>query len=442
MSSIIPIVISALEDIDNGKSLRTVLRYYVNHHNLDREAESTLYYYTHEIYRRLNWIDLFIKYSSSNFSLKRIKSDMRALLRVATHMLKINNKISDDIVAMLEPYYSPVGDMSLSSLLNLIQAVTEEDLYENREDLASKFSLKYYTYTWIIRKFFKQWGEEFAENVLNSFRENIPMYIRVNTLKADCEDVKRSLSEYEIKYVVINSIPNLVRIDETPIPIPRLEEFKSGKIVIQQKASALVSLVLDPQPDEKILDMCASPGGKTSHIAALTGSGKNILAVDLNKDRVKILTERLKLLGVKETEIRSMDARNLTTKVKTKYDKILLDPPCSGSGTYSSRPDIKWRMKQRDLGWYIKLQSDLLDESSKLLGSDGHLVYSTCSLFEEENHDIISKFLENNSNFSLIEASPMIGVSSNKLYNKAQELFPHLHETEGFFIAKMKKEGN
>ena len=442
MGSIIPVIISALEDIDNGKSLRSVLRFYVSQYNLDREDESTLYYYVHEIYRKLNWIDLFIKSSSSNFSLKKIKSDMRALLRIATHMLKVNKKPIEEICEVLEPYYSPIADMTLNSVIKLIQVITEENLYENRDDLASKFSLQYYTYTWIVRKFFKQWGEKFAENVLNSFLESVPMYVRVNTLKADYEEVKKTFDEHEIKYTITHSIPNLVKIDETPIPIPRLKEFQSGKIVIQQKASALVSLVLDPQQDERILDMCASPGGKTSQIAAQVGSGKNILAVDLNKERVKILSERLRMLGVEDIEILSADARKLSSKVKTKFDKILLDPPCSGSGTYSSRPDIKWRMKQRDLGWYIKLEGDLLSESSKLLNTGGHIVYSTCSLFEEENHNIISNFLETNPNFSLVEAAPVIGVLSNKLQNKTQELFPHLHETEGFFIAKMKKEGN
>ncbi len=442
MDSIIPIVISALEDIDKGKSLRSVLRFHVNKYNLDREEESTLYYYTHEIYRKLNWIDLFIKTSSSNFSLKKIKSDMRAVLRVATHMLKVNKKSTDEVVTILEPYYRPIENMPFDTLLELIQSITEENLYENREDLPSKYSLKYFTYTWIIRKFIKQWGEDFAEKVLQSSLESIPMYVRINTLKASFNEIVNNLTNYGIRYTPVETIPNLIRIDETPVPIPRLDEFKVGKLVVQQKASALVSLVLNPQPDEQILDMCASPGGKTSHIVAQAGTTKNILAVDLNKDRVKILTDRLKLLGAEEVKILSADARTLKTTVKSSFDKILLDPPCSGSGTYSSRPDIKWRIKQRDLNWYIKLQNDLLNEASKLLEVDGCIVYSTCSLFEDENHDIISQFLKNNSNFSLMLASPMIGIPSNLLNNKTQEIYPHLHETEGFFIAKMRKESN
>ena len=442
MGSIIPIVISALVDIDDGKSLRNVLRFHVNQYNLDREDESTLYYYTHEIYRKLNWIDLFLKTSSSNFSLKKIRSDMRALLRIAAHMLKVNDKSVDEVITILEPYYRPIEKMSFGTLLELIQTVTEANLYENREDLPSKYSLKYFTYTWIIRKFFKQWGEDFTEKVLQSFLESIPMYVRINTLKATFDEIAGNLTNYEVKYTLVDAIPNLIRIDETPVPIPRLDEFKEGKLVVQQKASALVSLVLNPQPDEEILDMCASPGGKTSHIVAKTGTAKNILAVDLNKERVKILTDRLKLLGAEKVKILSADARTLRASVKSTFDKILLDPPCSGSGTYSSRPDIKWRVKQRDLNWYTKLQSSLLNEASKLLEVDGCIVYSTCSIFEDENHEIISQFLKTNSNFSLILASPMIGIPSNLLKSKTQELYPHLHETEGFFIAKMKKEGN
>ena len=223
------------------------------------------------------------------------------------------------------------------------------------------------------------------------------------------------------------------------MPIPRYNEFKEGKIVIQQKASALASLVLDPQKDEKILDMCASPGGKTSHLAALLEDEGDIEAVDINSERMEILKNRLKLLGITSVKLTQTDAKILHDKIETRYDKILLDPPCSGSGTYSSRPEIKWRVKQRDLRWYINLQRDLLNEASKIVKREGIIVYSTCSLYREENHEIISSFLGNHNNFSLVEATPMLGLPSKLLQNKAQEFYPHIHETEGFFIAKIKR---
>ena len=440
MESLIPILIFVLTEIDAGNSVRITLRSTVSDRNLTRDDESTLYYLTFEILRFMNVVDLYIKMSSSSFSLKKIPPKMRSLLRIATFLLKVEKKTIEYVKEILDPYYKQIENLQLDMILKSIQSISEEQLYENKHDIASRFSIKYYTPTWIVRKFLNRWNHEFTEALLSSFLQNLPMYVRVNTLKANFSQIISIFKERNVSYELVNEIENLVKIVSSETPIPRFPEFEEGKFVIQQKASALVPYVLDPKSGEKILDMCASPGGKTSHIAAILGSGKNIEAVDINEDRINILTKRLKLLGVESTKIVKSDSRTLHKKIQTQFDKILLDPPCSSSGTYSSRPEMKWRLKLRDLRWYTNLQSDLLNAASKLVKSEGIIVYSTCSLFQEENHDIISSFLEKNPSFSLSKASPIVGSSSSLLENKAQELYPHLHETEGFFIAKIKKE--
>ena len=117
----------------------------------------------------------------------------------------------------------------------------------------------------------------------------------------------------------------------------------------------------------------------------------------------------------------------------------MVDPPCSSSGTYSSRPENKWRLKKRDLRWYVDLQKDLLEEASRLIKQDGVIVFSTCSLFHDENQNIITSFLEKNSDFKLEKPLPIIGIIKKTPYGEVQELYPHLHETEGFFVAKIRK---
>ena len=265
------------------------------------------------------------------------------------------------------------------------------------------------------------------------------MYVRVNDLKSNMEEITLGFEEQEIAFTRDNEIPNLLRIEKTPIPIPRTGEFQNGKVVIQQKASALVSLVLNPKSNELILDMCASPGSKTSHIAALLDNKSRITAVDINDERIKILRNRMKMLGVQPIEIIQGDAKQFSKITTDTFDKILLDPPCSSSGTYSSRPENKWKMKQRDLRWYVDLQTDLLKEAAHLVKPDGAIVYSTCSLFHDENHTIISSFLQENEDFYLETPLPIIGTLRTTPYGEVQELYPHLHETEGFFIAKIRK---
>ena len=439
MDSLVPLILTSLKQVDEGRSIRSVLRYQVKDNDLTDSEESNLYYIIFEIYRRLNLIDQYIKTSSSSFSLKKISFKMRALLRLATQLLKIDNTPLNDVVELLEPHYKRIEGLKLKAILHSIDDLTKEILYENKHDFASQAALDYFTPTWIIRKFIEQWGEDFTKKVLSTFLETIPLYIRINELKSNLKEIVENFENQGISFEVDKDLPNLIRIENSPIPIPRTREFKNGKIVIQQKASVLASLVLDPEPDSSILDMCASPGSKTSHIAALLGDKPVITAVDINKERIEILKERMKLLGVQQLQIIQGDSRDFSNVTDKRYDRILVDPPCSSSGTYSSRPENKWKLKKRDLRWYVDLQTDLLEEASRLIKQDGIIVYSTCSLFHDENHEIITSFLEKNSNFILDQPIPIIGISKETPYGEVQELYPHLHETEGFFIAKIRK---
>lgn len=439
MNTLIPLILTSLEQVDEGRSIRTILRYHIQDNDLTNYDESRIYYHVFEIYRKLNLIDLYIKTSSSSFSLRKISFRMRALLRLATQLLKVEKENINHVIELLKPHYKKINDLELENILHSINNLQEEVLYENKHDFASKAALRYFTPIWIIRKFIRQWGEAFAEKILSTFLTTIPMYVRVNDLKSNMEEITLGFEEQEIAFTIDNGIPNLLRIEKTPIPIPRTIEFQNGKIVIQQKASALASLVLDPKSNELILDMCASPGSKTSHIAALLDNKSRITAVDINDERINILRNRMKKLGVKPIDIVQGDAKQFSKITSDTFDKILLDPPCSSSGTYSSRPENKWKMKQRDLRWYVDLQTDLLKEAEHLVKPNGAIVYSTCSLFHDENHNIISSFLQENEDFYLETPLPIIGTLSTTPHGEVQELFPHLHETEGFFIAKIRK---
>ncbi len=439
MSNLVPLILTSLTQVDEGRSIRSVLRFHVQENDLTDSEESLLYYHVFEIYRRLNLIDHYIKTSSSSFSLKKINFRMRALLRFATQLLKIEEKPISEVVELLQPQYRGIADLGLEPILHSIKDLTKDIIYENKHDFASKAALDFFTPTWVIRKFIDQWGEDFTKELLSTFLETIPTYVRVNELKSDVEEVKTGFKQQEISFTEDTDIPNLLRIESTSIPIPRTEEFQRGKIVIQQKASALASLVLDSKPDDLILDMCASPGSKTSHIAALLHNKSMITAVDINPERVKILEERMKLLGVQNIKIVQYDSKKFNQYTDKKFDRILVDPPCSSSGTYSSRPENKWKLNKRDLRWYVDLQTDLLEEASRLITPNGVIVYSTCSLFHDENQHIITSFLEENDNFSLEKPLPIIGKIMNTPFGEVQELFPHLHQTEGFFIAKIRK---
>lgn len=439
MDNLLPLILTALKTIDRGKSIRSSLRAVSDNTKISKEDESILYFSVFEIYKKLNLIDMYIKTSSSSFSLKKIEPENRSLFRLSTYLLKIKKKPVTDVYNLLQGNYSQIGGLNFLDILKSIEAIEEFQLLKDRDDLSTRLSLQFFLPTWIIRRFINQRGEEFTLELLQSLLKNLPLYVRVNTLKSRLEKVERSLKEQDIQYSRVNEITNLLKIETSPVPIPRIKEHIRGEIVVQQKASAVVSIILNPKKGERILDMCASPGGKTSHIAALMGTGKGITAVDINDERTMLLKNRLKLLHVKGIETIKTDARELYKSSNSSYDKILLDPPCSGSGTYSSRPENRWRLKPRDLQWYVNLQKELLEAAASLIKENGTIIYSTCSLFQEENSTQIRSFLQENTDFYLEKTNPTIGIQTEIDTGVVQEVFPHLHQTEGFFIAKIKR---
>ncbi|MHA1115918.1 MAG: RsmB/NOP family class I SAM-dependent RNA methyltransferase [Candidatus Heimdallarchaeaceae archaeon] len=442
MNIIIKPILSALVQVEKGDSIRNAMNRVRSEYTLNKDEEARIYYFVFNIIGKLNVIDLYIKESSSYFSLKKLSFEKKALLRLITFIVKyaqVYSSMLGDIKKEFNTLFNNNKNFDFEGIVKNIESVSMQMLERNKDEI-SLLSLKYYTPTWIIRKLFSQWGENFSLDFLNSIQTVLPTYIRVNTLKSEMKEIEQVLTSFDIEYEVDKDILNLIQIKKSPVALPRLDIFKNGKIVIQQKSSALVSLIVKPKPHDLILDVCAAPGQKTSHLAALNNSGNNIFACELNERRVYILKKRMDLLGVNGIEIINTDSRMISSLFNNKFNKILLDPPCTGSGTYSTRPETKFRLEKRDLKFYTAIQKKLLDESARILKDGGEITYSTCSIFKDENVYVIEEFLSKNTNFSIEKMEPMIGIRIESLENKAQMLTPSLHNTEGFFIVKLRKD--
>ena len=179
--------------------------------------------------------------------------------------------------------------------------------------------------------------------------------------------------------------------------------------------------------------MCAAPGGKTSYIAGLMEDHGEIVALDRYESRLHILSKNIKRLGLKSIRPLVMNAMEYNRK---DFDRILVDAPCSGTGTFSKKPDIKWKVDLLDIKKLSELQYTLLTKASTLIKKDGVLVYSTCSIEPEENFEVVKKFLENNSNFKLLNAAENVPVETVD-GNGCISTFPHIHQLDGAFAAKL-----
>lgn len=198
--------------------------------------------------------------------------------------------------------------------------------------------------------------------------------------------------------------------------------FSEGKWVVQGRSSMLVSEVLDPQPGEKILDLCAAPGTKTMHIASLMGDKGKIVAVDVSPKRLEKVKDNCKRLGITSVEVIAADAATL--KLDEKFDRILVDAPCSNTGVLNKRPDARWNRKPEDIANLADLQFKILDNAVNMLKEGGVIVYSTCSIEPEEDQEVIDRFLVENGGFE-VEMSRLILQSRDDM--------------DGFFIAKLRQ---
>ncbi|MHA2203433.1 MAG: RsmB/NOP family class I SAM-dependent RNA methyltransferase, partial [Candidatus Hodarchaeales archaeon] len=314
-----------------------------------------------------------------------------------------------------------------------------DSLLKTIDNPEEKISVKFSHPTWLVRDWITYYGLETTVELLKSNNIVQPVYLRLNLLNYDKVEIIERLREEEVETEQDPHLYDVVKVTSWKIPIPRLRSFARGYYYMQNKGSALISHILDPQKGETVLDACAAPGGKTFHIAALQEDSGTIIAIDNHFRRLSELVTKVNLFMLKSISPILYDLR-LGLNLQIKFDKILVDAPCSGSGTFASRPDAKWRVDRHQTKWLSNLQYSLLSNASiKLKNSpSASLVYATCSLHPIENESVIQQFLSNHPTFFLQQQKIFIGTPSTE-FPLAQRLFPHLNQTEGFSIFKLGK---
>ena len=279
----------------------------------------------------------------------------------------------------------------------------------------------------------EQYGEEISSKIENGYKAQRPVTLRVNNLKTSLEKAKEKLDEAQIEYETISwyekaLIIKNVREEE----IRNLEIYENGEIYLQSLSSMLPPIILEPKAGENILDMTAAPGGKTTEIAALTENKAYITACEKNKIRAERLKFNLQKQGVKSANIMVEDARKLSDYFS--FDKILLDAPCSGSGTENIfDKNFSKELVERS----VKFQEELLSKALKILKPSGEMVYSTCSILKQENEKVLERVLsKGNAQIEPITVQD-IEVLPSKIAGTIT-VCP-TENYEGFFVAKIKK---
>jgi 16S rRNA (cytosine967-C5)-methyltransferase len=221
-----------------------------------------------------------------------------------------------------------------------------------------------------------------------------------------------------------------------------LAGYESGRFQVQGEASQLVGFLLGPQPGERILDACAAPGGKTTHIAELMRDDGEVAAADISTAGLEKIAANARRLGLNaiKTLVADFDRPLPPNLAAQRYDRVLVDAPCSGLGTLRAHPEIKWQRDQKDVSRLAELQRRILQRAAALLKPGGVLVYSTCTLTCEENENVIDDFLARHHGFVLDEAAEYLPEQAQSLSKGRYFLaLPQRHNTDGFFAARMRK---
>ena len=267
-----------------------------------------------------------------------------------------------------------------------------------------------------------------------------PLDLRVNTLKTTRDDVLEELKKLGIKAEPCALSPIGIRVADRP-SLNALPMLKTGLVEIQDEGSQLVALMVDARPGQRVMDFCAGAGGKTLAIAAQMNNKGRITACDVLENRLKRSTERFRRADVHNIEVRPLkDEHDPWVKHhKGEFDRVLVDAPCSGTGTWRRNPDARWRMLGPGLEQLLPLQARILDSAARLVKVGGRLIYATCSLLPQENEHQIDAFLKGHGDFHVIPYGNIWTENPLSAHPEFLSLTPARHGTDGFFAAVLER---
>ena len=297
---------------------------------------------------------------------------------------------------------------------------------------AANLSLRYSVPRWMVDLFIEEQGMEQTKNILRSINQASHVSIRVNTNKTTVADLEESLNAqgFEVKPSKISSVGLIC----TSGNLVNTEEFRNGLYTIQDESSMLVAPALDIQPDSRVLDACAAPGGKTTHIASYLTTGE-VTALDIHKHKTKLVLDNSERMGYSDiVSTGAIDARKAKDVLNTKFDRILVDAPCSGLGLIRRKPELRYFRQPEDLKNLQKIQLQILDSMVDLLEVNGKLVFSTCTFDDDENEMVVKKFLDKHLNFDLIPVKHEPALDKS-ISHGMLKVFPSDYFTDGFFVA-------
>lgn len=292
---------------------------------------------------------------------------------------------------------------------------------------------------WLVKQWISQCGAAEAELLAEASSRQAPLTLRANTLRIGRDDLLARITGNGIQAAPCRFSPHGIQVEGRHV-ITGLPGFHEGLFAVQDEASQLAGLLLGPQPGERVLDACAAPGGKATHLAQQMDNRGEVLAMDISGTKLALVRESAQRLGLSIIHTRSADLLNSAAFPESAFDRVLLDAPCSGLGVIRRNPEAKWRLTPADIIRLAETQKKMLGNAFRMLKPGGRLLYSTCSTTPEENEAVLQDFISRQKDCVLENLTDCFPEYA-ELFT-AQGMFrawPHRHGMDGFFAARLKK---
>ncbi|WP_319409247.1 16S rRNA (cytosine(967)-C(5))-methyltransferase RsmB [uncultured Desulfosarcina sp.] len=380
--------------------------------------------------------------------LKKISPPILNILRIALFQILFMDRIPpsaavNTAVNLVRAQKAPKAAGFVNALLR--NALRDPHRFRLPDALASPvdhISVSHAFPHWLASRWIDRMGVAETQRLCAAMNTIPPITLRCNGLKNSLAELVEALTDQAEEIQTLDNLPGGVNLIRPRLPIPEMKAFVDGRFSVQDGAAQLVSLLLAPRPGETVLDACAGLGGKTTHLAQLMNDRGIIVAMDNVPAKLIRLENEAHRLGVSIIRTRRADLdRPLPSEALPRFDRILLDAPCSGLGVLRRNPDAKWSSQKADIARSAGRQARFLDHLAPLLKKNGMLVFSVCSMEPEENEGVIKTFLKNHVNFAITDAQSveektvLTFMDENGFLRTA----PHIHHMDGFFAARLQR---
>ncbi|EPH98486.1 ribosomal RNA small subunit methyltransferase B [Enterococcus faecalis 13-SD-W-01] len=437
------IALEAIERVNKGGAYSNLLlNELIQKSGLDKKDAGLLTELVYGTLSRQQLLDFYLEPFIGQA--KKVDSWVRSLLHLSIYQWRFLDKIPDhailnEAVEIAKAQGNPGIGKFVNGVLRTILRKGLPDtatIQDPMERLATEISLP----VWLTKKLANQIGYDETKKLGESLYTPSHVSGRVDTRRITREQAIGVLAEEHISAKESNVSPYGVVAEKGHLAASRL--FAEGMMTVQDESSMLVAPAMQIQPSHQVLDACAAPGGKTTHIATFLDpdAGGEVTALDIHDHKVRLIEENADRLDVGD-QIRTMkmDAREVSDHfAEQQFDRILVDAPCSGLGLMRRKPDIRYKKNAQDLTQLPEIQLAILESCAPTLKSSGILTYSTCTILKEENEDVVAAFLERHPDFEKVDVStdPVLKSSINE---KMLTIYPHQFYTDGFFICCLRK---